>query len=460
MSADQLTGQSAAPGDLWPTLDPGFRTAALALAGTAAPRVFGGLPGSTISWLPARPFVMDAGHYLEFARTTGRLARLVLQACRRRAGTAGELADVLDMDPADLPLLDRAAPLGDDLVIAVRSDAVYQGGVAKYVELNIDGAVGSSPNVDMVTAGFIREYAQAGIGQQLRAADPAIETRFAVLRDWLGPGRRLVIPLFPVGALPGLAEDRDRFMAWFAPWCEIGRRHGLDTVAFPLEDLRLAADGRLLADGAPVDAALRLFLYFLQPRSEGGDAFAEAVLTGRVAMHTPEATSLLMNKRTLGWLWDDLDLLSEPDRQLVTGHVPHTAYLPSGTRPGDRPLREARARQAELVLKPGLGHSGWQVTVGPAVSPQDWDAALGEAAASGGYVLQEYVRPDTTPMEFVHGDTGERCAAEVPYVAGPFLFGGRPAGMLIRHGGPAGGAVINAGTGGLISTALLLDRQD
>jgi Glutathionylspermidine synthase preATP-grasp len=451
----------ASPADLWPRLDERFRAAAHALAGSAAPRVFDGVPGSTIPWLPARPFVMDAGHYLEFTRTTSRLARLVLEACRRRASTAGELIDALAMNPADLPLLDRSARLSDDLLIALRPDAVYHNGVPRYLELNIDGAVGASPNVDIVGTRFMREYARAGIGQELRTADPSLESRFAALSEWLGgePGRRLVIPVFPVGALPGLGQDPGRFIAWLAPWCEIGRRHGLDTLAFPLEDLRLAADGRLLADGAPVDAVLRLFLYALQPRSEGGDAFAEAVLTERVAMHTPEAACLLMNKRTLAWLWSDLDLLAEPDQQLVTRHVPHTAYLPAGTGSGGRLLREARARRAELVLKPAHGYSGTEVTVGPAVSGPDWDSALDGAAAVGGYVLQEYVPPDTTPMDFVHRDTGERRAADVPFVAGPFMFGGRPAGMLVRHGGPDAGAVLNARLGALLSTALLARGQ-
>jgi hypothetical protein len=462
VTADRVTGRRAAPADLWPGLDPGFRSAALDLAGAAAPRVFGSLPGSTIPWLPARPFVMEAGHYLEFTRITGRLARLVLQCCRRRAGTAGELSDALGMDPADLPLLDRPAPLTADLLIALRPDAVYRGGVPKFLELNIDGAVGATPNVDAVGTGFLREYARAGIGRELRAAHPAIESRFAALSDWLAgkPGRRMVIPVFPVGALPGLGGDTGRFIAWLAPWCEIGRRHGIDTLAFPLEDMRLGTDGRLLAGGAPVDAALRLFLYADQPRSEGGDAFAEAVLAGRLAMHTPEAACLLMNKRTLAWLWSDLELLAEPDQQLVVRHVPHTAYLPAGTGHGDPLLREARARRAGLVLKPAHGSCGIGVTVGPAVTPRAWDTALDEAAAGGGCVLQEYVPPDTTPMDFVHRDTGERCAAEVPFVAGPYLFGGRPAGMLIRHGGPDGGAVLNAHFGALISTALLAGRQD
>jgi hypothetical protein len=466
MTTDQVTGCPTSAADLWPSLDAEFRSAALAMAGAVSPRVFGGVPGSTIAWFPGRPFVMDVGHYHELTRVTNRLARLVLQACRRRAGTVGELADALDMDPAQLPLLDRPAPLGDDLLVSIRPDAVYHRGVPKYLELNIDGAVGAVPHVDLVGGRFLREYRRAGLGRELRGADGAVESRFAALSGWLGgqAGRRLVIPVFPVGALPGLGEDLDRFMSWLSPWREIGRRHGLDTVIVPLEALRLTAGGRLAAAGAPVDAVLRLFLYNAQPPSAGTEAFAEAVLGRRVAMYTPEAACLLMNKRTLAWLWSDLDLLTEPDQRLVTRHVPVTVCLPAGAAPDDPRLREARARRVDLVLKPGHGGNGDGVVVGPVVSQQAWEAALDGAVARGGYVLQDYVEPDTTPMQFVHRDTGDRCAADVPFVAGPYVFAGRPSGILIRHGGPpgasrgGGGAVLNAGRGALLSTALLIGR--
>jgi hypothetical protein len=453
--------RSPSPADLWPVLDERFRSAVHDLSGGAAGRVFGDVPGATADWMPARPFFMDVGHYREFARITGRLAWLVLQSCRRRASTVGELSDALELDPANLPLLDLPAPLTDDLLISLRPDAVYHDGVPKFLELNIDGAVGGAPHVDVVSARFLAEYEQAGIGQDLQAADPSIESRFAALSGWLGRElpHRLVIPVFPVGTVPGLGQDPDRFIAWLAPWCETGRRYGIDTVAVRLEDLRLAADGRLLADAAPVDAVLRLFLHARQPASAGRDAFAEAVLAGKVAMHTPEAAGLLMNKRTLAWLWSDLDQLAEPDQRLVADHVPFTLYFPAGTGPGDPLRRAASAGRAGLVLKPGHGYSGTGVTVGPAVAPIEWEAALDQAAAQGGFVLQDYVAPDTTPMDFVHRGTGEMRSADVSFVAGPFLFGGRPSGMLVRHSVPDGGAVLNAGLGAVISTALMVDRR-
>ena len=449
------------PADLWPRLDERFRAAVRTVGGQAAGRAFDGVPSSTLAWDPARPLFMDRGHYLEFVRTTSRLAWLVLRSCRRRAGTAGELLAALDMDPADLPLLDASAPLGDELLMSVRPDAVYCGGVPKFLELNIEGAVGGSPHVDVLSKRFMTEYERAGIAAGLCAADPSVQARFAALSDWLWhrPGRRLVIPVFPAGTVPGLGEDPARFIAWLAPWCAAGRENGIDTLAFPLADLRSGPGGRLLADGRPVDAVLRLFSCTQQPPSPGLDAFTGAVLARQVAMHTPEAAGLLMNKRTLAWLWSDLDLLTEPDRRLVSTHVPRTVCLPSGAGPADPLLRQARARRAGLVLKPGHGGSGAGVVVGPAVSQQAWDNALDHAAAHGGYVLQDYAEPDTTPMDFVHRDTGDRCTVDVPFVAGPFVFGGRPAGMLVRHGGPDGGAVLNAGLGAVITTALLVHGQ-
>lgn len=172
-------------------------------------------------------------------------------------------------------------------------------------------------------------------------------------------------------------------------------------------------------------------------------------------MFTPEATILLTSKPPLTWLWDDVDRLAGPDQDLVRRHIPWTARLES-VRPAD-----AVARQPSLVLKPADGYGGTGVVIGPAVPAGDWRQALDRAAAAGHHVLQEYVACDTVVLPFMNAQGGEHRVASVPFVLGPFVFGRRPAGVLVRHGTPASGAdaVLNV-MQGAFPNAAFVSRED
>lgn len=451
-------------GDLWPVLPAHVRAAGRVVAHDAWRTVFDGVPGFGVPWRPTRPLFMDPGHLDDLGRVTARLARLALEACQRRAGTAGELADVLGVPEAYLPLLDRAAPLDAGLLISIRPDVVYQAGVPKFVELNIEGGVGGTAQVDLIAPRFAAAYqralAAAGPpehnGIRLKAPPPTVAARFAAIRDSLDRGDtlRAVIPVFAVGTIPGLT-DPARFISWLGPMCQASREHGFTTTAWPIDRMTLDRGGRLCADEGPVDLVIRLFLFSAQPPSAGTEAFAGAIRGGTAAMHTPEATCLLMDKRTLAWLWADLGVLDAADQELVRRHVPWTAHLPAGTPPDDPLIRRAATRRDGMVLKPAGGHGGTGVVIGPEVSGGRWRDALDEAAATGEYVLQEYAVPDLTEMDFVHAETGERCTAAVPFTVGPFLFGLRPSGVLVRHGAPGGNGVLNLNFGALPNTVLL-----
>jgi hypothetical protein len=456
------------PGDLWPALPADIRAAGQDVARQGWREIFDGVPGASMQWRATRPLFMSRGHLDDLGRMSARLAQLVLDACRRRARTAGDLAEVLGARHDELPLMDLAAPLTDDLLISMRPDVIYSGGVPKFVELNIEGGVGGTLQVDVLATRFMAAYAQAlgasspqGDGGPLRAPEPSVTARFAAIREAVGEaaGRlRVVIPVFGVGIVPGL-QDPDRFIAWLGPMCQAGQALGFDTIAYRLDQMTLDDAGRLCAGDRPADLIIRLFLFSAQPPSAGTDAFASAVRAGTVAMHTPEVTCLLMDKRTLAWLWTDIDRLDVADQDLIRRHVPWTAYLPERT-PSDDPLvKRALDHRAGLVVKPADGHGGADVTIGPGVSDQAWRDAVRKAADQGGYVVQEYTAPDLTEIEFAHLDTGERRTAAVPFAIGPLMFGLRPSGVLVRHGAPdADGGVLNLNYGALPNTVLLIDQ--
>ena len=414
--------------------------------------VYDGLPRGGARWRPARPFVIRERTFRELGELGLRAARLALAACARRARTAGELRDALGIPAGQLPFLREDEPVADHLLAAMRPDIVTESGVPKIVELNVDGSVGAAPLTDLLASRFLAFYRTTPLAESLglTVPPPATEARSASIRSSLGlaQGAYVVIPAFSVGTLPGL-EEYQAFAKVQAPVCESLGRHGLDADSFPLQQLATDERGRLLADGRTVDGVLRLFDAFNQPGSAGLDALIRAVRARMVRMYTPEATRLLGNKIVLSWLWEDISGLSGPDGEFVRRHIPWSA--PAQTVPPP----EALARQATLVLKPGHGYGGTGVVIGPAVPPEAWRQALDSAAAQGPHILQEFTDGDRVRLSFTHGGTGEKRTASVRFNLGPFIFGGQTAAVLVRHGTPDAGPVLNLARGAFGNTALL-----
>jgi hypothetical protein len=414
--------------------------------------VFDGLAGDATSWWPTRSFVIRARTLSELGQVGLRAARLVLAACARRSAVAGELRDALGIPAGRLPFLREDEPLADHLLAAVRPDIITESGVPKIVELNVDGSVGAAPRSDLLASRFLAFYRGTPLAESLGLTVPpsATEARSASIRSCLGlaRGAYVVIPAFSVGALPGM-EEYQAFAHVQAPVCESLGRLGLDAASFPLERLATDERGLLRADGRPVDGVLRLFDGFNQPGSAGLDALIRAVRARTVRMYTPEATRLLGNKMALAWLWEDIGGLSGPDREFVRRHIPWTAPVQAV------PLPEALARQATLVLKPGHGYGGTGVVIGPAVTPEEWRQAVDSAAAQGQHILQEFTDGDRVRLSFTHRETGETRTAGVRFNLGPFIFGGQTAAVLVRHGTPDAGPVLNLARGAFGNTALL-----
>jgi hypothetical protein len=419
--------------------------------------LFEGFTGADTPWRPTRPFIIRQATFDHLCALTWQGARLVLAACQRRARTAGELREALGVPAEHVPLLDPGEPLGEHLLAAIRPDLVTESGQPK----NIEASIGGPPHVDRLAPRFFALYQGTPAAEACGLQPPrsAQDARSRSIRAHLGldDGAFLVMPAFDVGGVPGVAGFR-RFAQWQEPGCASGRRHGLDMITFPLEQFRTDKHHRLLADGRPVDAILRMFDTFSQPASPGLDALTEAVRAGTVRMYTSEATTLLSNKTVLAWLWQDADQLAAADREFVHRHIPWTVPLPRAGLPGAS-LSGALAGQDRLVLKPAGGYGGTGVTVGPAVPAATWRAVLDRAAAEGGYILQELVDGDVTELDFTHRDTGETHAATVKFVLGPFLFSGEAAGVFVRHGTPDSGPVINAALGAFPNTGLLAGRD-
>ncbi len=431
----------------WERLDEDVRTAMIESGKANWAGIYEGVATKNKRWRPLRPPVMTRSAYSSVTSLTARLAGLVLDACRRRASTVGELRERLGVPAGLIEFLDESAPLTDDLVVAVRPDVLMSGGVPKFVECNVDSALGGAFDSDGIARRFLAAYADVPVS--LSVPESAGDARFHAMRSQLGlPDGATSVILFHMGSDYPDTQDGHTLIKLLEPVRDRGRAAGLDVVVYPLEWLTFS-DGRLWAGSTALDSVLRMFIPQDVPHGDGYDALVAALRAGATRMFTPSATWLLANKATFAWLWSDVGLLSSSDASLVRSHVPYTRLVET-VDVGPR---------ADLVLKPTGTYGGSGVVVGREVSGSEWDAAVRAAVASGGHIVQEYVPVDRLAMQFVEMATGSVREASVPYCVAPYLFGGRAAGAYLRFAVPdaASGSIVNLGQGALTSGLLLTD---
>jgi hypothetical protein len=440
--------------DLWPHLSEDVRTALVGRGVESWPQVYDGVATHNKEWRPLRPPIMSAAAYRSMTDISSTVARLILEACLRRATTAGELRRALGMPDGAIDLLAEDSPLTDELIGGVRADILLADGTPYVVEANIDSALGGAHDSDGVVRRFLSAYdGDPVLGEiGLTAPPSAGDARYEAVRSALElSGQDRLAMIFTTGGTYPGSQDGQAMIKLLEPFSERGRELGLDMRVFPVEWLTLDDTGQLCVDDGPIDAVLRMFVPQGTKPSAGLDALATAVRSGAVRMFTPAASWLLASKSILAWLWEDVDLLSASDASVVRRHVPHTSVLTADLR-----LR-AFADRERLVLKPSGSYGGVGVVVGPEVSAQVWQAALDAAITEGGYILQAHVTVDRLTMQFVEVATGSVHEAAVPFCIAPYLFGGVACGAYLRFAVPGAGPVVNVGQGALTSGLLLTD---
>ena len=440
----------------WETMGADVRSAMVECGKETWAGIYEGVATKNKKWRPLRPPVMTPEQYGEITGLTERLAGLILDACLRRASTAGELRQLLGVQEGQIEFLDEAEPLTEDLLVAVRPDVLISGGVPKFVECNVDSALGGAFDSDGIARRFLAAYREHGItgAVRLRAPESAVDTRFDAMRELLAlPEGSTSVVLFHMGSDYPDTQDGHTLIKLLEPVRDRGRAAGLDVVVYPLEWLTLNEDGRLCAGDVVLDSILRMFIPQEVPHGAGYDNLVTALGRRTVRMFTSSATWLLGNKATFAWLWQDVDQLSTVDAEVVRHHLPRTELVDAAG------MDRAIARRHHLVLKPTGTYGGSGVVVGREATAQRWRAALESAVEVGGHIVQEYVLADRLAMHFVEMDTGEVREDDVPYCVAPYLFGHRPAGAYLRFAVPdsVAGSVVNLGQGALTSGLLLVD---
>ena len=84
--------------DAWQAIDGDIRERVVTHGVRGRSSLYDDVPGSTGSWHPVRPLILDEAAYAGLAATSERLMALILEACRRRARSVGELHRILGTD--------------------------------------------------------------------------------------------------------------------------------------------------------------------------------------------------------------------------------------------------------------------------------------------------------------------------------------------------------------------------
>ncbi|MEV6410343.1 hypothetical protein [Kribbella sp. NPDC051718] len=439
--------------DAWGNLSSEVQKAVLAAGSDGWQTVFDEVATYNETWKPLRPVLMSKPWLEELYALSDRMLQLLLECCRRRASTAGELRELLGIPSGRVEFLDDSEPLGDHLAMSGRPDILLTDGVPKFVEFNVGSDVGSVWDSEKVSARFLELFRTSGLDELLPVEAPpsAVDGRFAAIRSTLGlePGARLTMVFRTDGEYPE-SHDPEKLVALLQPFVERGIENGYDMDVQPVDWLTLDASGSLVGRGRRVEAILRLFVCSEMPPTVGLQAIKDALRGGTASLFTSAASWLISNKLVFAWLWEDALSLPAADAELVRTHLPRTRMLTPSLVPS------VIAEREQLVLKPTDEFGGSGVVVGREASAGEWQGLIERGAAEGLHLVQDYSRPDRMTMDFVHLTSGEHETAEVPFSIGPYTFGRRGSGCYVRIGSQGEGEVLNLKRNVHVTGSLLL----
>jgi glutathionylspermidine synthase len=138
----------------------------------------------------------------------------------------------------------------------------------------------------------------------------------------------------------------------------------------------------------------------------------EGVVEGHCVVVNPFGSVLPQNKKAMAFMWERIQLFSEPAQEVIRRHIPYTLRLEALHR------EQLSAEREDWVLKSDYGCEGDELVIGTHCPQEEWDRALALAAPKR-WIAQRYFRAAETP-------SGE----SVNY--GVYLVGGQAAGIYCR----------------------------
>ena len=389
-----------------------------------------------------RPMFLSAAEREDLERDLAGLQQLLLSLPDRLyGGDVARMCTDLGFSPVQTMAIEET--WHDTEVLLARADLIRGPSGFRAIEYNLHSSLGgmdSGPWHQQFRE--VDSFASFALEQELTFVDP-MDGVAGVLH---GAARA-----HGLGGFPSLAiVDWPTSYAQLTPRLErlsrLFQRRGFDAFHCHAGELQLRGS-RLFARGRRIDVLYRVFLVedvvqdpaLLMP-------VLSAHESGTVVLAMSFVAELAGNKGCLALLADPRHAaaFTPAERELVQRVVPWTRWV------RDVPRAELIARRLELVIKPAGGYSAHGVTLGASAGDAGWARAVDAAAAVGGYVVQDRVRPQ--PEEVPTADGG-RALMDTNW--GVFLAADRYNGAMIRAVPAAEERVITTSTGASIGACFV-----
>lgn len=387
----------------------------------------------TMDVLPAEPWVLPSDTYDEIVSSVATALRLTRDIYLEAGDTTAARLAALRIDRGPYPLLEHDTTAETELGSMARADVVIAlDGRPKLLEINCGSAF----------AGSIEAHCRAEAWKLLAADNTTLVSALdeydplKAQADYLASAsRRASGPhetpsIAVVGALQESVVPTDS-TRYFDLLVDALRDRGISAEHFEFTRLE-----RLLADKGFRTVFLHITPTDLMDQGVSLEGAIELQRQGRLVLG-PESSRILGNKLMMAHLSTRTHLLrSAEDRAAMEQFIPWTRRVADvqTSRHGDdvHLMTWALQNQDGLVLKKGHGGAGRAVVLGPSASPRQWQSALGDAAAEGGWVIQDYVDPKPLDAHYVSREADQPVAGRVSAVFSPFIYGEHGGGMYVR----------------------------
>lgn len=386
---------------------------------------------------PLEPFTLSNSAHTELFDASRQLARLLAREVTLRGTNWPERIDALGAHITDYPLL------GDDDVdtqyamMSYRPDFILTMDGPKVVEFNIGSGLGGVPDTSL----WSRFWREAGPSRFVKGpdfstfmgADP-VEVRaeqYADLHTMLGS----TSPVLILGTTRDLKGPNT--FDYFRMQLDAFRSIGVEAEFVEPEDLQQRLKLLQGSSRRPVLAIRHFTTWEWQRRGIDLSPISNALKHGLVAL-APQSAYVIANKKALAWL-SSSDSLTGTERGIVDRYLPWTREATFGLvewRNERWSLQELLLRYKDhFVLKPVIGMSGHQVTLGVSEEESAWAARVEAALRTGSYIVQEKVLPLPHDI-WLATAAGQFEQHGVAPIFSPFLFDHKEAGCLVRFLSP------------------------
>ena len=404
--------------------------------------------GSKLLRFPVQPWPTFIG-----AEKLAEIRRVSIEVCRLLRGVPErifkhdwvKLAEFYRLPSPALAEILFAPPTGADTALA-RGDLIETAAGFQCIEFNFSPSLAGwdstiITNLQLAAPPTARFMAAEGVKPAF--TDTLLEMFRHVIEDLRGKGVAgaggLTIALLPdrketaviAGQLEYLNRELRRTLAAM----------GLDArgrVVGCLPEQLVFQGGRLLLGAQQIDGVLELGTTPTPPH------IYRPFKAGLIGLYNGPMDAILSDKRNLALLSRHAATAgySPEEQAFIAAHVPWTRLVAPGVIDWEgktHPLSDLlAAEQPRFVLKKAGGHGGSGVVLGKFAAPERWREALATALREGDWVVQETL--ESLPYLYQSGDYG--CSIH-DVIWGPFVFGNRYGGVVLRMQPAAAGGPVN-----------------